>query len=79
MGLQSRALLGTALGVRVGDRDGVWGGVGLGVSSPKLCPHLPHLFLQHPTEVPTGSILLCKGKVSGGLQGSCQGLEQAWV
>lgn len=69
----------TDLRVSVGDRNGVRDRVGHGISSPNLCRPQPHPFLQHPAEIPKGCKLLSKDKVSGGLQGSRQGLEQAWV
>lgn len=67
------------LRVRVGDRNGVWDKVTLGISSPNFVPCLPHPFLQHPAEIPIGCVLLGKGKMPGGLQGPRQCLEQAWV
>lgn len=63
------------LGVRVGDRPR--GGPTSDLDKPPAC--LPHPFLQHPAEVPTGCVLLGEGEVSRGLQRSRQRLEQAWM
>lgn len=61
-----------------GDLSGVliWG---LGTERDLSSPIQSCLFLEHSAEIPTGCILLGKGKMLGCLQGPSQGLQQAWV
>lgn len=59
----------------MGDKPG--GGLTSDLDETPAC--LPHPFLQHPAEVPTGRVLLGEGEVAWGLQRSRQRLEQAWM